>query len=245
MEFMHMFTGLVQAMGHVTDLRIESPETGAMLWLDVPQTLWPQLPVGASLAVNGCCLTVTNPLNTQQPQAQFALSPETLAETALGQLQPGDLVNLETAMTLGTPLGGHMVSGHIDATAELIQAKPYGNSHILRFKVHQTDKLPLIVEKGSIAVDGISLTVNTVIQDVFSVAIIPHTWQHTNLSHKPVGSLFNLETDLIGRYVHHFYSLGRIPSVYDQQASANASGSSIPLPGSNVKVGEWFNGAPC
>jgi riboflavin synthase len=240
-----MFTGLIQAVGQVVNWQPQGPDHGAVLTLDVPLALWPQLPPGASLAVNGCCLTVTNPLTEQHPYPRFMLSPETLAQTTLGQLQPEQTVNLETAMTLGTPLGGHMVSGHVDATAELIQAKPYGNSHILRYRVHQADKLALIVDKGSIAVDGISLTVNTVIQDVFSVAIIPHTWQHTNLSHKPVGSLVNLETDLIGRYVYHFYTQGRIPTVYDQQAQAEASNSSIPLPGGNVRVGEWFNGAPC
>jgi riboflavin synthase len=253
MELYTMFTGLIQGLGHVVEwqngqaMAADTPPdtAGKDLLLQLPGTADFKLPAGASLAVNGCCLTLTAVITSPDAPAVFSLSPETLEKTALGALQPGDPVNLEPALSLGTPLGGHMVSGHVDATAELIQIKPYGNSTILRFRVQQPDKMVLLVEKGSVAVDGISLTINTVIQDVFSVAIIPHTWQHTNLKNRREGDRVNIETDLIGRYVHHFYAVGRIPSLYEQQAAANANSSSIPLPGGNMRVGEWFNGAPC
>jgi riboflavin synthase len=238
-----MFTGLIQAIGTVSQCTFD-PQHGLTLTVSLPPQLAQTLSQGASLAVNGCCLTVTN--STITDHVQFDVSPETLAHTTFDQLTPGQLVNLEPPMTLGAPLGGHMVSGHIDAMAQLIQVTPHGNSHIMRFRVLQPDPtMALVVEKGSVAIDGISLTINTVIQDVFSVAIIPHTWQHTHLHTLTVGDRVNLETDLIGRYVLHLMTVGRVPTLYDQQAASADPRKTVNGLGQQVRLGEWFNGAPC
>jgi riboflavin synthase len=249
-----MFTGLIQAMGQLTHT-LPNPEGGAQwgitLTANTPETT-PLLaaPIGASIALDGCCLTrVPTPVNAPNNDANtlwFDLSAETLEKTVFASLAPGHWLNMEGALCMGQPLGGHLVTGHIDATATLAQCTPYGNSHILRFKLQQPQAMALIVEKGSVALNGISLTINTVIQDVFSVAIIPHTWAHTTLQHVTVGQTVNIETDMIGRTVHHLMAVGRVPTLYDKQAEADkVGGSSVPTVGGNIKLGEWFNGAPC
>jgi riboflavin synthase len=273
-----VFTGLIQTVGVVrqlnptavapqTDCATTPPpssgetlaalgqtglQTGLQLAIEVPLNVLGPLAVGASLAVNGCCLTVTQPIQPDDQLAWFDVSAETCEKTTLSQLKSGQKVNLEAPLTVGTPLGGHWVTGHIDGTVTLVKATYHGNSWVLRFKVNQPDRLPMIVEKGSIAIDGISLTVNTVIQDTFSVAIIPHTWQHTTLHQHQVGDVFNIETDIIGRYVHHFMTVGRVASIYDQQAStqqqqaALGAGSTVGVVNPpNMHLGQWFNGAPC
>jgi riboflavin synthase len=190
-----MFTGIVQTVGKVKqlearggDVRI-SFETGA---LD-PDTL----NIGDSIAVNGCCLTVIEKLADG-----FAAdaSTETLALTTLGKLGPGSPVNLETALTLATPLGGHLVSGHVDGVGAIRERRVDARS--VRFSIELPAELArYVARKGSICVDGVSLTVNDVTAAVFEVNIVPHTLVHTVIGKYVAGTRVNIEVDLVARYL--------------------------------------------
>jgi riboflavin synthase len=156
--------------------------------------------MGASVAVNGTCLTVVKKL----PGAfTVDVSPETLACTNLSTLKRGSLVNLEQPMRLNERLGGHLVTGHVDGVGIITAIEKQGEFTVYSFQV-ANDLGRLLVSKGSVAVDGISLTVNQCRRTGFSVAIIPFTLQHTNLQGREVGDKVNIETDLIGKYVHSF-----------------------------------------
>lgn len=152
---------------------------------------------GDSIAVNGACLTVTR-LYT----GGFAvdLSPETLRRTNLGALAPGAPVNLERPLVYGGRVGGHLVQGHVDAVGEILSVAPEGNSHLFTISAPQA-LMRYIVEKGFIAVDGISLTVVGVQGSTFSVSIIPYTFQHTVLGYRKVGDAVNLEVDILAKYL--------------------------------------------
>ena len=196
-----MFTGLVEEVGKVISLK-KSPE-GAVLTVE---TSLGDINIGDSVAVNGACLTV---VEIKQNKVSFELSPETLERTNLGLLKTGDFVNLERALRVGDRLGGHIVQGHVDFTARIISFKNLGKHRELIIEIpHGWEKY--FVEKGSVALDGISLTVNTVQGNKISINIIPHTYQHTNLKYKKVGDLLNVETDVIGKYVISY--LGRFSS---------------------------------
>jgi riboflavin synthase len=190
-----VFTGLIRDMGRVSSLvsmaggmRLEvAMETGG----DRP------LKVGDSVAVNGACLTV---VEVAPGRAVMEVSPETLARTNLSDLKPGDVVNLEGALRLGDPLDGHLVLGHVDETVTLLQVKREGEFFVFRFSL-TSHLAPYVAEKGSVALDGISLTVKEVLGDAFTVAIIPHTFHHTNLQYRRPGDRLNLEVDIIARYV--------------------------------------------
>ena len=158
------------------------------------------LKLGASIAVNGACLTVI-----QRRRSEFTVdvSPETLRCTNLEQLRAGSLVNLERPMRLGGELGGHLVTGHVDAVATVAAIEKHGEFTFFSFQM-PIEIAALLVPKGSVAVDGISLTVNECTKERFSVAIIPFTLQHTNLRARRLGDRVNVETDLIGKYVHSF-----------------------------------------
>jgi riboflavin synthase len=158
------------------------------------------MPLGASVAVNGACLTVVKKLN-----GGFAVdvSPETLARTNLEKLSLGSLVNLEQPIRLQERLGGHLVTGHVDGVGTVASIRKQGEFTMFTFSV-PARLGALLVSKGSVAVDGVSLTVNDCRRDRFSVAIIPFTLQHTNLQGRRVGDKVNIETDLIGKYVHSF-----------------------------------------
>ena len=187
-----MFTGIVEAVG-VVEAITHPPDGGARLTIRA----FP-MAVGESLAINGVCLTV------QQAEGDclhFDAVPETLRRTNLGDLQAGDRVNLERPLTPESRLGGHFVQGHVDTTARLVEARSEGNARILRFQLDDTRYMHYIVPKGSIAVDGISLTVVDVGDDWFTVWIIPHTWAATNLQVRRVGERVNIETDILARYV--------------------------------------------
>lgn len=187
-----MFTGIIEATGVVHSVH-KHPEGGARFVIRA----FP-MAVGESLAINGTCLTVQH---AEGDLLAFDAVPETLRRTNLGELQPGDIVNLERPLTPQSRLGGHFVQGHVDTTARLMEIREEGNGRILKFQLDDPYYMRYIVPKGSIAVDGISLTVVDVNDDWFTVWIIPHTWQVTNLSHKALGARVNIETDILARYV--------------------------------------------
>ena len=192
-----MFTGLIEDVGTIGGLRLQ--QKSAVL------TVKTKLPVrsmarGASVAVNGACLTVV-----KKGLRSFTVdvSPETLQRTSLKTLTIGSMVNLERPMRLADRLGGHLVTGHVDGVGAVAAIEKQGEFTIITFEV-PAPLGALLVPKGSVAVDGISLTVNVCRKQRFSVAIIPFTLRHTNLRARRVGDKVNIETDLIGKYVQSF-----------------------------------------
>lgn len=156
--------------------------------------------IGDSIAVNGVCLTV---IRLSDREFTVDVMSETLAKTNLSELKSGSKVNLERALQLQTRLGGHLVSGHVDGVGKIRRITPYGIAKVYEIEIAST-LLPYILPKGSIAIDGISLTVIDVESDYFSVSLIPHTFDQTTLGFKSTGASVNLETDLIGKYVARF-----------------------------------------
>lgn len=189
-----MFTGLIEDLGTLRQLRRESDKVQLTVATRIPMA---ELVLGESIAVNGICLTV---VAFGGGTFTADVSPESMACTTLGELGPGEPVNLERALRLGDRLGGHLVSGHVDGVAVLLEKTQDGNAVRLRFRM-APELNRLVVEKGSITIDGISLTVNQVSEETFSVAIIPQTLAATNLHHHQSGSRVNIETDIIGKYV--------------------------------------------
>ncbi len=187
-----MFTGLVEIQGTVTSVK----ETGSGIGLSVKPVTDYELVLGDSVAVNGVCLTVTG----HNGETSFDVSPETMRSTNLGELKNGDCVNLERALRLSDRLGGHIVSGHVDNTGSIRNIRKTGEYTFYTFDAPK-DILKYVVKKGSIAIDGISLTVVDLDHTSFSVAIIPHTLTATNIGQKRVGDRVNLEVDIIGKYV--------------------------------------------
>jgi riboflavin synthase len=189
-----MFTGLVEALGQVEFTTEEA--AGRRL-----RILWPNLAepfaMGESIAVNGCCLTVVA-IDENRFEAQAG--PETLARTNLGEARPGDSVNLERSLRVGDRLGGHFVQGHVDTTAVLAERRTEGEWEFLAFRI-DPKWTPLMVEKGSIAVDGVSLTLMEVGDDGFSVMLIPHTLAITTMGRRALGERVNVETDMLARHV--------------------------------------------
>lgn len=190
-----MFTGLVGAVGTV--VRKTMPGSGAKLTIAVPG--WSNVPwvLGESIAVNGVCLTVTE---GHEDQFSADLSRETLARTALQALAPGAPVNLERALKVGEALGGHMVSGHVDGVATVVRLQREGEGRVLTLAIPD-DLTRYVARKGSLCVDGVSLTVNTIVGAQASFAIIPHTVSATTLGTLEPGLAVNIEVDLIARYL--------------------------------------------
>jgi riboflavin synthase len=189
-----MFTGLVEALGTVRDLAFDG--AGCRLALHAP-TFSGELTIGESVAVNGACLTVVE----RSPElCSFQVGPETLRRTNLGALQLGERVNLERALRLGDRLGGHLVQGHIDGVGQVASRAQQGEWVTMWFGC-QAELAAQMVTKGSVAVDGVSLTVVDVKEAAFSVMLIPHTLEHTTLGFKGPGAPVNLETDLLAKYV--------------------------------------------
>jgi riboflavin synthase len=188
-----MFTGIIQNLGRVSRLN----ENGSKLVLE---TDFKDLELGESVAVNGVCLTVAELLHGTE--ALFAVSPETLARTSLGTLEPGSRVNLERALLMSTRLSGHLVQGHVDGLATLVATAPSADKNFYQLSVEIPAELAkYCVEKGSIAFDGISLTINAIQGTRVELMIVPHTWTNTRLHTLEVGARLNLEVDLFAKYV--------------------------------------------
>jgi riboflavin synthase len=188
-----VFTGLVEEKGALVARRASGPSSV----LEV-STSFSSLSLGESVAVDGVCLTVTR--MTPGKHFEADVSAETLARTTLGTLPIGAPVNLERSLTLSARLGGHLVSGHVDGVATLLERRPVGSATELRFSV-PAPLARFVAEKGSVAVNGVSLTVNAVTDRTFDVMIIPHTADVTSIGTLAVGDHANLEVDLLARYV--------------------------------------------
>ncbi len=188
-----MFTGIIETLGKITSLRKE----GGNLHLTISSKLTPELKVDQSVAHNGVCLTV---VNIQNDTYTVTAVEETLLKTNLNDLKEGALVNLERAMILGSRLDGHIVQGHVDTTATCTQVEEKDGSWYFTF-TYEPNEQHVTIEKGSITIDGVSLTVVNSRQHSFSVAIIPYTYEHTCFKEYTEGSKVNLEFDVIGKYV--------------------------------------------
>ena len=185
-----MFTGIVEELGSVESL------TGPRLRLRAG-TVLADVALGASIAVNGCCLTV---VGWGEDWWEADVTGETFARTSLGSLRVGDPVNLERPVRLEDRLGGHLVQGHVDAVGEVVTAAPDLSVRVPR------NLLRYMVEKGSVTVDGVSLTIVDVVDDVFSVALIPHTSEVTTLGVRSPGDAVNLEVDVMAKYAERLLS---------------------------------------
>lgn len=185
-----MFSGIVEEMGRVKAVK------GKKLLIQARKVL-EETKVGDSINLNGACLTI---ISVDKDGFTVELMPETLRRTNLGQLRPGDLVNLERALPYGGRIGGHLVQGHIDGIGRIISIIREGRSMTLRIST-PFQLMPYIVEKGFIAVEGVSLTVVEVKDTSFTVSLVPYTIENTNLGKKKVGDLVNLEVDIVGKYV--------------------------------------------
>lgn len=189
-----MFTGLVEELGEVVEFRREGP--GAQLTVE-SEKLSPEAEIGASIAINGCCLTV---VEIKGQQLSFEAGEETLSRTNLGELSGGSKVNLEGSLRIGGQLGGHYVTGHIDGLGSVKSRDDQGQWCTMWFQAPST-LTKQMASKGSIAVDGISLTLVEVTDEAFSVALIPHTLSVTTLGQRRIGDSVNLETDVLAKYV--------------------------------------------
>ena len=187
-----MFSGIVQTVGTISEY-IQKNE-GAVLVVDTDLSAFEE---GESIAVNGVCLTVVDSTATT---FKLDLSTETLSRTNFKNAKKGDRVNLERSLTPATKISGHFVSGHIDQVGEIVNIEEKPGEVLFRFS-HPAELSPFIMEKGSIAIDGISLTVFDCKENRFTVSVIPFTLSHTNLSSRKIGDLINIECDMIGKYV--------------------------------------------
>ncbi len=197
-----MFTGIIEGQGSI--VAIGRSGQAARLEIEAGFDL-DGTGVGDSIAVNGACLTAVTLAGRR-----FAVdvSPETMQRTTLGALRPGDKVNLERALRLSDRLDGHLVTGHVDGTGTLAERRTQANAVICRFRVPER-LARYMIAKGSVAVDGISLTINACDSGSFRVSIIPHTAVITTIGQKQVGDAVNIETDIIGKYVEKFTAAGR------------------------------------
>jgi riboflavin synthase len=201
-----VFTGIVEELGTVAG--VERGAGGARLQVRCARIL-EGTRIGDSVSVNGCCLTVT-----ELPGDGFAadLMGETLERTGLGDLVPGDTVNLERALPADGRLGGHLVQGHVDGVGEVLAVEPHPDWTVMTFRL-PAGLAPFVVEKGSVAVDGTSLTVMGVTDRTFTVGLIPHTLDATVLGRRRAGDRVNLEADVVAKYVARLLASGT-PSVY-------------------------------
>ena len=198
-----MFTGLVETVGTVADIECRGEQ--ARLTVQIPFAS--ELKLGDSVAINGCCLTVAD---LSQSSGSFDLLAQTLRVTSLGELVAGSCVNLERAMQLGDRFGGHFVQGHVDATGTITRLDASGQDHILGVSL-PSDIERLCVSKGSIAVDGISLTIAELGKSEAVFWITPHTWEHTHLHAARLGQKVNLEADMLAKHVAKLVE-ARLPS---------------------------------
>jgi riboflavin synthase len=206
-----MFTGLIETLARVSDLEPEPPGVRLVI---AAGAIADETKIGDSIAMNGCCLTV---VRIDGESLSFQAGEETLKRTNLGRLQPGSAVNLERSLVIGDRLGGHFVTGHVDGQGVLAERRDDKDWSTVWFSA-PAELLKQIASKGSIAVDGVSLTVVEVERERFSVALIPHTLAATTLGRLNVGDSVNLETDLIAKYVARL-----IESRADDAASGKAT----------------------
>ncbi len=192
-----MFTGIVEEIGYISN--IKKLQNVAFITVDCKKVL-EETKVGDSIAINGACQTVTE---LSKNSFMVFCSYETLKLTTLGDMKFGDKVNLERAMLLTSRLGGHMVTGHIDGKGKLISSEAVSDAQKMIFET-SPQLLKQLVKKGSVAIDGISLTVADIDDNSFSIAVIPHTYKNTTLKSLKNGSEVNLETDILGKYVEKF-----------------------------------------
>lgn len=193
-----MFTGIVEEVGTIRAMTKGELVIGASKVLQ-------DVALGDSIAVNGICLTVTK---FDAASFHVDVMPETMRRTSLALLQKGSHVNLERALTLSSRLGGHIVSGHIDGTGRILSFTEEGNAILLKISA-EAGLLRYIIEKGSVALDGISLTVTEVTSQDFTVSLIPHTREVTILGERKAGDPINIENDVIGKYVERFLTVSQ------------------------------------
>ncbi len=206
-----MFTGLIETQGIIT--RVDRVSGGAQIEVYAPD-FGRDMAIGDSIAVDGVCLTVAKFI-----RGAFVadVSAETIDRTTLGDLHQGSKVNLERAVRLSDRLGGHLVTGHVDGIGRLLLRHPAGNSTIYQFQVPR-DLLEYLVPKGSVAIDGISLTVAQIKGESIAAAVVPHTEQVTTLKDKPIGAPVNVEVDMMAKYVKRFVDV----YAYDDDEPASA-----------------------
>jgi len=200
-----MFTGIIHDIGRVT--AVESGSGGARLVVEtaLANAAPPEIRLGDSVAVMGACLTVTR---LDRGGLGFDVSLESLAKTNLGGLAVGRRVHLERALVFGGRLDGHLVQGHVDAVGRLVESARAGDGWDLTYELPEA-LLPQVVTKGSIAIDGVSLTVARLARARVTVAVVPHTARHTLLTESAVGQAVNIETDILGKYVQRLLNVGR------------------------------------
>lgn len=194
-----MFTGIIETLGTITDLKTDQQN----LHITVDSGITSELKIDQSVAHNGVCLTVVSILDSTYTVTAIK---ETLDKTNIGSLKVNDSVNLERAMKLGDRLDGHIVQGHVDQTATCVSVEETEGSWLFTFK-YDSSLSNITIEKGSITVNGVSLTVVNSKKDAFSVAIIPYTYEHTNFKTFKEGTVVNLEFDVIGKYVSRLHGL--------------------------------------
>jgi riboflavin synthase len=200
-----MFTGIIEQLGAVE--KLETTAGGACLTIRAPE-MAPALAISNSIAVNGCCLTV---VSGDAERFIADLSGETLRRTSFAELEPGAIVNLERPLTAGKELGGHFVQGHVDGVGRVVHLKPEGENWWLAVRI-PNEVARYVAMKGSIAVDGISLTIAGWRDNVAEMAIIPYTYAHTNLRERTPGDAVNLECDILAKYVERLLDARHEPS---------------------------------
>ncbi len=192
-----MFTGIIEEVGTIEQIR----QTGQAIVMTIAsKKLLDDVHLGDSIAVNGVCLTVTS---FDKTRFTVDLMPETVRNTSLRQLSRGSKVNLERAMSAGGRFGGHFVSGHVDGIGEIVKKQPLDNAIYYEIKVSE-DLRKYIILKGSVAIDGTSLTVFGVTNETFTISIIPHTLSETIIAAKGSGDIVNIECDMVGKYIEQF-----------------------------------------
>lgn len=192
-----MFTGLVEEIGRMKSVKKQGE---AMVLTVAAKIVTEGVKLGDSISVNGVCLTVTS-----FDRQSFAVDvmPETYRRSGLQLLEPGEPVNLERAMQAGARFGGHIVQGHVDGTGRIVSRRADANAIVFQVRLDDPSQMRHIIAKGSVTIDGISLTVVDTTADSFTVSIIPHTLAETALQYRQSGSIVNIETDIIGKYVDH------------------------------------------
>ncbi|MDQ6995127.1 MAG: riboflavin synthase [Mariprofundaceae bacterium] len=202
-----MFTGIIQDIGSIVHVEQEAEQSHFTFHTSLDMSAWQ---LGDSIAVDGCCLTITDFPKPEQWRATLSL--ETLALTHFSSAKLAQKVNIEPALRVGDALGGHIVSGHVDGLARLKYIKAIGEHRELCFEVPH-DLAAFVVKKGSVTLNGTSLTINDVGDVWFTVNLIPHTLQHTNLGDLQVSNFINIEIDMLGRYVARLLSCGSLNTV--------------------------------